>query len=378
MHGRHLHTLCRWLNSSRTEANLKNAPLLRVPAEILNIIYRLVLGDCFIHIWREGDEDRCGIPPFTICSKSAATEAKAYERSVRGKLDDDEIRHGSYCGLSSGRVKDFLAPLRVCRQIYFEATEILYATNTFSFENPVICSTFMKALPQVQKNKIAKIHVQFSGLGFPYFKSGLDGQARIKDARNLKSLHARIEFGNYHLHDLWGDPVLGYSKIMGCPMLRVCPTIRSLTLSDLHELPLTDFKVMVYVPELTWEEKRRAAMFYERDFHLGKSGQVEKGTSRSYMAMTQACRWFEAEMKTRKAQESAPPKEEKTAGEAVVGKEDPSGQNIDGAAQKEKQEIEGSASDGAGQKTVEQEGGDVDGSAPVAQEKDGDHKEDNV
>ncbi|KAL8635443.1 MAG: hypothetical protein Q9228_007064 [Teloschistes exilis] len=318
-----------------TEANLKNAPLLRLPAEILNIIYRLVL-------------------------------VKAPPPKPR-RMNDH-----------SGRVKDFLTPLRVCRQIYFEATEILYATNTFSFEDPVICSTFMKALPQVQKNKIAKIHVQFSGLGFPYFKSGLDGQTRIKDARNLKSLHASITFGNYHLHDLSGDPILGYSKIMGCPMLRVCPTIRSLTLSDLHELPLTDFKVMVHVPELIWEEKRRAAVFYERDFHLGKPGQVEKGTSRSYVAMTEACRWFEAEMKPRKAQESAPPKEEETAGEAVVSKEDPSGQNIDDAAQKEKQEIEGSASDGAGQKTVEQEGGDVDGSAPVAQEKDGNHKEDNV
>ncbi|KAI4205012.1 MAG: hypothetical protein LQ350_000639 [Teloschistes chrysophthalmus] len=65
------------------EANKDNSPLLSLPAEVLNMIYRLVLGDRFIHVWREGDEDHHAVPPFSICSKPAATEAEAYERSVK-------------------------------------------------------------------------------------------------------------------------------------------------------------------------------------------------------------------------------------------------------------------------------------------------------
>ncbi|KAL9576385.1 MAG: hypothetical protein Q9212_007141 [Teloschistes hypoglaucus] len=338
------------------EANKQDSPLLSLSAEIRNMIYRYVLGDRFIRVWREGDEDHFAVPPFSIDGE-AAFEAEAYERSVGGE-QVDRLRHGDR--YQRPRIKEFPALLRVCRQTYFEATEILYATNTFSFETTKMCSTFMKAMTQAQKNKITTIHIQFSARGFPIWKSALEGQARIKDARNLKSLHVSLKFGSWYLDHVYDDT---------CP-----PEIRSLT--NLHELPLTKIMVIVDEKELTWKEKRELALFYECQFLLSKAGHKNFDEDLVWPEVESR---FAAEEEVREAEQSARLEEKKkTDGEAAVDKEDPTRSKVNGTAEKETADVNGIASDGVGQNTVEQAAGDVDGSAPVAQENSGDHKEENA
>lgn len=148
-------------------------PLLRLPQEIKNHIYELVLGGNLLHIkWgktaverdvihstKEGVEDQ----RFTneICCAETSEEDTQYYFNVEDGstilVQDTELRHWN-CNHSDHRDSSF-APhkmninlLHTCRQIYNEARLIPYSTNTFSFDAPRNLRAFIHLLNQRKVN----------------------------------------------------------------------------------------------------------------------------------------------------------------------------------------------------------------------------------
>ena len=63
--------------------------------------------------------------------------------------------------------------LGVCRQLYEEANHLLWATNTFSFEDPKTFGNFFGSLNPAQKRNLTSIHISadIGGLGSHYYTS---------------------------------------------------------------------------------------------------------------------------------------------------------------------------------------------------------------
>ena len=151
-----------------TSANAQTL-FLRLPREIKNRIYELVLGGNMLHIRRELLKFKRNVIRSTkgfikeqrftnhIC-RSQISEEDAQHRfdTEEGRnpyVKDIELRH-SLCAPSKPNGGAF-APLRMdinllhaCRQIYNEARFIPYSTNMFSFDTSRILRAFVHLLVQ--------------------------------------------------------------------------------------------------------------------------------------------------------------------------------------------------------------------------------------
>ncbi|CAG5173409.1 uncharacterized protein ALTATR162_LOCUS7626 [Alternaria atra] len=96
------------------QRNARNSPLLRLPAEIRNMIFRYAVGGNEIHVQR----------------------AFVYRTSKKWRDNSNSYWHGRATHLGDRRLKAlaqgtaFHLP-EVCRQIYAETATLSYATNTF-------------------------------------------------------------------------------------------------------------------------------------------------------------------------------------------------------------------------------------------------------
>ena len=63
--------------------------------------------------------------------------------------------------IDRGRRSD-LSILKACRQIHDDSTEVLYASNTFSFWEPTMFAKFVSARDTVQKQAITRMHLTIS------------------------------------------------------------------------------------------------------------------------------------------------------------------------------------------------------------------------
>ncbi|KAL8687301.1 MAG: hypothetical protein Q9218_006485 [Villophora microphyllina] len=196
-------------------ANAKSSPLLKVPGEVRKMIYRYVLGDRFIHIFGHNEYDASKgyssmVYRYAFC-RADATEAAAYEHSIHGPTDvptDDDCeyyvaschnRHViCFDGINGQQSSTtFLALLGVCRQIYYEASEVLWATNTFSFSQAHAFGWFMKSLNYGQRNKIARLHLDIDvfAAGNSWLRAVSKGL--IKTLRSLALLQVSLEIATY-------------------------------------------------------------------------------------------------------------------------------------------------------------------------------------
>ena len=84
--------------------------------------------------------------------------------------------------------------LRVCRQIYIEANDVLWSTNTFSFNDAAISlDHFMDARTTRQKRSLRKLRLQMDwvwGEDKPYNR--VLGMTLIKSLTGLRSLRLQI------------------------------------------------------------------------------------------------------------------------------------------------------------------------------------------
>ncbi|KAL8725042.1 MAG: hypothetical protein Q9181_006564 [Wetmoreana brouardii] len=179
--------------------NASASPLLQLPLEIRNIIWAGVLGDRLIHIDDHSDlsdEFRTEIygsmrhsmhysgshkeyfrNPWrhVVCKDDCSEHVPGPRRVIR---DRDGVEHtywpaphqscNTYYELQDPALPfDFynhetmrLTVLRSCRQVYGEANQILWATNTFSFQHPMAFKRFLIARKVHQKRLIQKLRFE--------------------------------------------------------------------------------------------------------------------------------------------------------------------------------------------------------------------------
>ena len=93
--------------------------------------------------------------------------------------------------------------LGVCRQLYEEGNHLLWATNTFSFEDPRTFGKFFGSLNPAQKRKLARIHISADMIGFGSYGTTAYERARYDNnywGKVLKMANLNMLRGVQTLH----------------------------------------------------------------------------------------------------------------------------------------------------------------------------------
>ncbi|KAL9581438.1 MAG: hypothetical protein Q9212_003902 [Teloschistes hypoglaucus] len=156
--------------------NASTSPLLRLPPEIRNQIWTEVLGRRLIHLEYDCEPDDDELTwKHQVCEDDAPEDQPGEKCTFTGKngihlvywcrphyrcnrrypellvalpLDSDEYE------------KMHLTLLRSCRQIYVEANQVLWSTNTFSFTAPVSFQHFTQTRTGHQKRLIRTLRLE--------------------------------------------------------------------------------------------------------------------------------------------------------------------------------------------------------------------------
>jgi hypothetical protein len=150
------------LNIASSQKNA-SSPLLRLPQEIKNQIYCLVLGGNFLHISLDRRSKACS----QIC-KAAISEEEAETYFQNGlpiysvwNIDYGVNRHDT-CYEQPGFKINLLL---ICHQVHIEARYIVYSANTFSFERPHLLRIFLRLLQNANPEHllaIRSLHIRVS------------------------------------------------------------------------------------------------------------------------------------------------------------------------------------------------------------------------
>ncbi|KAL6713305.1 hypothetical protein ACLMJK_008770 [Lecanora helva] len=186
--------------------NGKQSPLLRLPHDIIHMILRLLLGNNLIHIKYRITPTQHGthyclrlqvpmpgklmhslcIAPISedaaykaFCSGDESVLCDTPELSWRSRHEECGFwneqslfqnatfipsRWKSACHFDEfhdeGHPKIDLSVLRTCRRLHMDGTDVLWRTNTFSFEDPLSFEKFMISLTAMQKNAITTLHIR--------------------------------------------------------------------------------------------------------------------------------------------------------------------------------------------------------------------------
>lgn len=173
--------------------NLEECPLLRLPLELRTKIWRLVLGDRLIHIdyhhnpgltFEQNEQLKrttSKLSPITYKFYGSAWRHIVCQHDVPEDQPDRKIQHptrkhetlcvGPHWECNTNYHEpdpclpiDFkdhetmrLTILRACRSIYVETNQIIFSTNTFSFEDSVALKRFMMTRTAHQKRQIRSL-----------------------------------------------------------------------------------------------------------------------------------------------------------------------------------------------------------------------------
>ncbi|MCJ1382021.1 hypothetical protein MMC17_005133 [Xylographa soralifera] len=180
--------------------NAVESRLLELPSEIRSKIWREVLGDHLVHIV-EGFPYDAYYPAVSFWSVAPLqhyvcvqeqSEVATYQQwkadiEKGSPKPVDHWKHNNDCIVDFQCDKHFscaateshpveqskkklqLALLRTCRQIYVEANEVLWGTNTFSFGETRLLRDFVAQRNATQKQLWKKIHVKWSTGSAPWF-----------------------------------------------------------------------------------------------------------------------------------------------------------------------------------------------------------------
>lgn len=193
--------------------NASTSPLLKLPSELRDRIFRLVVGDQLIHIkWIHHGGCSPAKLYYATCVASVS-EHEAYKEFSSGynnipSIDSPEY----YTSTCEGRhekcrlwdkygktpmIKEKRQPrlldlsmLGASRQMYEEANLLLWSTNTFSFEDPVSFDKFMNKLTSLQKKKLTKMHIRIDWLSYDYEQWERVLKIRLLEKfKGLKTVH---------------------------------------------------------------------------------------------------------------------------------------------------------------------------------------------
>lgn len=145
--------------------NHSSSPFLRLPPEIRNRIYGLVLGGNHLWISHSLSELDFRKPEEKTTSEGAPCEhsgqwfhqgGKFHHRTVERLTIGGYEKDYGYCV----RHRDHLGLLRICRQIYTEAALLPYTLNTFTFAKDSVRRSFEQSarpgMKKAQKKAVGK------------------------------------------------------------------------------------------------------------------------------------------------------------------------------------------------------------------------------
>ncbi|KAM0796864.1 hypothetical protein BDR22DRAFT_865427 [Usnea florida] len=227
-------------DESRIKKNASMSILLKMPGDVLDSILRFLLGDRMIHIchfqhyelkqilptsaWRAVPNHGSLVSAFCVANQS---EQQAYDEAIRPGVfhsteDPDYIqtckdRH-KHCLMCNLREKRFsvaerragrltftsnLSVLAVCRQLYQESNNILWQSNTFSFDDSFAFQSFLAGMNSSQKHKLRKIHIStsvivdetlFKAIDFVAWANAISPRV-LAPLKNLNMIH--LSFDQY-------------------------------------------------------------------------------------------------------------------------------------------------------------------------------------
>lgn len=175
------------------EQNAAKSPLLRLPPELRNRMYRLVLGDRTLHISPSAES---GLYKGSVCIADLDDHEDAQHIKAKHSEEHDSywVRHKA-CGSRQKLVRTAdmqLATniLQVCREIHAEAALIPFQDNTFSFSEMGAVEPFLREIVPAQARAIQAITL-VSG-----YDDGTDNSKLIENKlMGLKRLTCFVEFG---------------------------------------------------------------------------------------------------------------------------------------------------------------------------------------
>lgn len=177
------------LDNGSVARNASSSPLLRMPLEIREKIWAEVLGGELIHIeyidiWRHlvCQHDS---PDGEMAKHWAAENVHLRcDRELAGKISatQEQLGHNSM----------HLTALRVCRQMYIEANNVLWSTNTFSFTDDAIFVLFMNVRTTYQIRSLRRLRLQLDWSWGEYSWKRVLGITLIRSLTGLRSLRLQI------------------------------------------------------------------------------------------------------------------------------------------------------------------------------------------
>ena len=207
--------------------NFSESPLLRLPLEIRNDIWRNVLGGQLIHLKYE----RLECPP--VYEPTNSRRIFPYESWLHHVCDNDgpeDKKETTLAGISysfplhwhcelkfqtrflesTGPCNNFervsLTVLYASRQIYAEANHILWTTNTFAFANPATFKHFIRTVHQ---------------------------------KRLVRKLRLSMLWNRWHM-----DEVVAWNSALSMPTIRSLPGLRSVRLHISHNMDAENYATL--------------------------------------------------------------------------------------------------------------------------------------
>ena len=207
----------------RIQRNATESPLLRLPGELRDRIFRLVIGDQVIHLLRidkhvpfgQKNRPKCYTHGVCIAERS---EDNAYQDFMEHGYQNRPPPFPFEPGYNGGHLPYFrchdrcvsmcknqgnagqhggsrisLGLLLTCQQAYVESFHLLWATNTFSFEDPETLQFFTKALNPLQKAKLNAMHIHKRCDEDQYYVQNKWRHVRtatfLRNVKSLRTLH---------------------------------------------------------------------------------------------------------------------------------------------------------------------------------------------
>lgn len=166
---------------------MDTSPLVRLPAEIRDYIYTLVLGGNDIHV---GSADN--VMSYSVCTEASSHREMTswFKNRELGEADFPSWFDHVHCAThGSGRqpapIRLDLRLLLVCQEIYREAEALPFTTNTFILHSPLDLQYFANSLKEKQRTAVATVGLVTSFItGGQHFGAG-PGVFRLSGLHHL-------------------------------------------------------------------------------------------------------------------------------------------------------------------------------------------------
>jgi hypothetical protein len=203
--------------------------------------------------------------------------------------------------------KPYLQVLRTCRQIYPEASRVLWATNTFSFTRPETLKAFMNDRKTAQKQLLKNLHLTMTWNMKQHRRAWEKALTLtlVRSLKGLRTLHLRIEQcvldenSCFHSNPMEGEDLLDTSPFEEIMKFKILP-LETVTVNILNEefirrkWPLARRVECAESLESQLLDSEGAARWQERQEHLQELARQKNEQLAQYRA-TQICSRFSTE-----------------------------------------------------------------------------------